>query len=94
MDVMPLLQLEEIKVNLRKYMDLENEARRSKESIEKELRETQIRLAGLEDIDVKQLKNTVKTLQRQVNIFESTRRLFRGDHSVSCFMRKMSFKMS
>ena len=47
-------------------MDLENEARRGKESIEKELRETQIRLAGIEDIDVKQLKSTVKTLQHQV----------------------------
>ena len=48
-------------------MDLEIEARRGKESIEKELRETQIRLAGIEDIDVKQLKNTVKTLQHQVS---------------------------
>ena len=40
----------------------------SRDSAMKELRETQIRLAGLEDIDVKQLKSTVKTLQRQVSI--------------------------
>lgn len=58
-------ELDEVKLNLRRYMDLEIEARRGKESIEKELRETQIRLAGIEDIDVKQLKNTVKTLQHQ-----------------------------
>ena len=53
-------------------MDLENEAKRGKESMEKELRETQIRLAGLEDIDVKQLKSTVKTLQRQVRISQTS----------------------
>ena len=47
-------------------MDLESEARRGKESVEKELREVQVRLAGLEGVDVKMLKDTVRTLQRQV----------------------------
>ena len=47
-------------------MDLEGDARKLKEHAEKELRETQIRLAGLEDVDVKQLKNQIRTLQRQV----------------------------
>ncbi len=59
-------QLTEVKVTLRKYMDLEGDARKLKEHAEKELRETQIRLAGLEDVDVKQLKNQIRTLQRQV----------------------------
>lgn len=49
-------------------MDLESEARRGKESVEKELREVQVRLAGLEGVDVKMLKDTVRTLQRQVII--------------------------
>lgn len=55
-----------MKATLRKYMDLEGDARKAKERAEKELRDTQIRLAGLEEVDVKQLKNQVKTLQRQV----------------------------
>ena len=53
-------------LNLKKYMELEGEMRRARDNAEKELRETQIRLSGLEDVDVKQLKNTVKNLQRQV----------------------------
>eukprot|EP00112_Aurelia_sp_Birch-Aquarium-sp1_P026867 Seg981.2 transcript_id=Seg981.2/GoldUCD/mRNA.D3Y31 product=Myosin-4 protein_id=Seg981.2/GoldUCD/D3Y31 len=59
------IELNEVKLNLRRYMDLESEARRGKESVEKELREVQVRLAGLEGVDVKMLKDTVRTLQRQ-----------------------------
>ncbi|XP_065065519.1 golgin subfamily B member 1-like isoform X1 [Rhopilema esculentum] len=58
-------ELNEVNLNLKKYMELEGEMRRARDNAEKELRETQIRLSGLEDVDVKQLKNTVKNLQRQ-----------------------------